>query len=244
MTKTDNLTMPTEILNTNARNVLQTFANKLWDTMVSHDVKVVDIKNIYDKSVNDLLGDNSIKQKTKQKAKQKTKQQKPKIPIPFYGYIEKDWCCGVKKNHGLYTQCTKPKPKDCQYCKICSRQAMNNANGKPNCGDIIERAEQWNEKLDYKPPGMKKEIPYANVMKKLNISNNDAQEVVENLGWGPIPECHLIEKKARRGRPKTKIVVEDSDDEMPKKKRGRPRKEIQNEPTDEELIAQFMESCL
>ena len=64
MTKTDNLTMPTEILNTNARNVLQTFANKLWDTMVSHDVKVVDIKNIYDKSVNDLLGDNSIKQIT------------------------------------------------------------------------------------------------------------------------------------------------------------------------------------
>ena len=120
---------------------------------------------------------------------------------------------------------------------------MNNANGKPNCGDIKDRAEQWTEKLNYKPPGMKKEIPYANVMKKLNISNNDAQEAVEKLGWDPIPECHLIEKKVRRGRPKTKIVVEDSDDEAPKKKRGRPRKKQQGEPTDEELIAQFMASC-
>ena len=25
---------------------------------------------------------------------------------------------------------------------------------------------QWSDKLDYKPPGMKKEIPYANVMRK------------------------------------------------------------------------------
>ena len=232
--------MPTEILNTNAHSVLQTFANKLWDTMVSHDKNVTDIKNIYDKSVNDLLGDKSS---TISKTNKKHKQKKPTIPLPFYGNIENDWCCGIKKNHGLYTQCVKPRPENGRYCKICARQAMNNANGKPNCGDIKDRAEQWNEKLNYKPPGMKKEIPYANVMKKLNISNNDAQEAVEKLGWDPIPQCHLIEKKVRRGRPKTKIVVEDSDDEAPKKKRGRPRKKQKGEPTDEELIAEFMASC-
>ena len=28
----------------------------------------------------------------------------PKIPIPFCGHIEKSWCCGVRKNHRLYTQ--------------------------------------------------------------------------------------------------------------------------------------------
>ena len=30
-----------------------------------------------------------------------------KIPIPFCGHIEKSWCCGVRKNHRLYTQCNK-----------------------------------------------------------------------------------------------------------------------------------------
>ena len=50
----------------------------------------------------------------------------------------------------------------------------------------------------------------------------------------------MVEKKSRRGRPKTKVVVEDSDDDEPKKKRGRPKKKPVNEISDEDLIAQFM----
>ena len=80
-------------------------------------------------------------------------------------------------------------------------------------------------------------------MKKLNINISDAQEEVEKRGWSPIPDCHLVEKKARRGRPKTKIVVEDSDDDTPKK-RGRPKKVSAREPTDEELIAMFIQESL
>jgi hypothetical protein len=206
--------------------------NQNLDSNVSQNVGP-----IYWNVVEDLIG-----KKTNNKSKNKQKN-KPKIPIPFYGIVENNWCCGIKKNHGLYTQCSKARPGDGDYCKICSRQAMNNADGKPNCGDIRDRQNQWSEKLNYKPPGMKPEIPYANVMAKLNISINDAQEVVESLGWQPIPNCHLIKKKVRRGRPKTKIAVEDSDDEEPKK-RGRPRKQPKPEVTDEELIAQFMASCV
>ena len=51
---------------------------------------------------------------------------------------------------------------------------------------------------------------------------------------------HLV--AARMWMPKTKIVVEDSDDETPKK-RGRPRKEKKRELTNDELIAQFLQSC-
>ena len=231
--------MPAEILNTTTQDVLRIFADNLWMRMLNHNNSVNNIKNIYDNSVNELLGE-KIKTKIQ---KTKTKK-KPSIPIPFYGHVENKWCCGVKKNHGLYTQCMKARPTEGDYCKVCMRQAMNNADGKPNCGDIRDRAQQWSDKLTYKPPGMKKEIPYANVMKKLNISENDAQEVVEKLGWEPIPNCHLTEQKVRRGRPKTKIVVEDSDDEEPKKKRGRPRKKKKAEPTDDELIAQFMQQAL
>ena len=91
---------------------------------------------------------------------------------------------------------------------------------------------------------MKQEIPYANIMKKLNINISDAQEEVEKMGWTPIPGCPLVEKKVRRGRPKTKIVVEDSDDDEPKKKRGRPKKIKKDEPTDDELIAMFIQQSL
>ena len=237
-TTNQNLTMPSFIGNATTSVVLREFADVLWSTMINNDRSVTSIKNIYDLSVNDLLNENTEKETQKQKQKQKTVK-KPVIPIPFYGFVENSWCCGIKKNHGLYTQCSKARPENGVYCTVCLRQANNNANGKPNCGDIRDREASWSDKLDYKPPGMKKEIPYANVVSKLNIDINDANEITEKLGWGAIPECHLIEKKARRGRPKTKIVVEDSDDEEPKK-RGRPRKVKEREPTNEELIAQFM----
>ena len=85
---------------------------------------------------------------------------------------------------------------------------------------------------------MKKELPYANIMVKLDISRKAVNEIVAKLGWGEIPECHFVEKKIRRGRPKTKVAVSDSDEEdKPKKKRGRPKKEVKGEPTDEELLA-------
>jgi|TARA_B000000475_G_scaffold268375_1_gene260726 hypothetical protein len=233
--------MPTEILNTRTSEVLRSFADKLWESLLRKDSDIKSIQPIYYKSVDDLLIINSQKTSPKKEKAKKNKKKKPSIPIPFYGHIETNWCRGVKKNHGLYTQCVKAKPEDCDYCVVCMRQAQNNADGKPNCGNINERASVWNENLDYKPPGMKQEIPYANIVKKLNISISDAQEEVEKMGWSPIPECHLIEKKVRRGRPKTKIVVEDSDDDEPKKKRGRPKKEKKNEPTDDELIAMFLE---
>jgi hypothetical protein len=232
--------MPTEILNDTTLNVLRSFADKLWLSLINTDVDIKNIQSIYDKSVDNLLPS----RKTTSKKTTSNKKKKPSIPLPIYGHIEEGWCCGIKKNHGLYTQCVKAKPDNCDYCVVCSRQATNNADGKPNCGNISERASVWNENLDYKPPGMKQEIPYANIMKKLNINISDAQEEVEKMGWTPIPECHLVEKKVRRGRPKTKIVVEDSDDDEPKKKRGRPKKIKKDEPTDDELIAMFIQQSL
>ena len=60
----------------------------------------------------------------------------PKIPIPFCGHIEKSWCCGVKKNRRLYTQCTKaPLPGE-DYCKVCKKQADKQSRWK---------AKVWND---------------------------------------------------------------------------------------------------
>jgi hypothetical protein len=205
------------VLNNNTNVVLHKFANKLWNTMV--EMKVNDnVKTLYFQSVNKLL---------------KCATKKPKIPIPFYGYVNKDWCCGIKKNHGLYTQCPKQRPNNEKYCEVCMRQVKNNANGKPNCGEINERLEQWNTELDYKPPGMKREVPYANILNKLEIDIEYAQAEVEKMGWPEIPECHLKEKKVRRGRPKSLVLKVAGS-------RGRPKKVILPEKTDAELIASFM----
>ena len=243
---TDNLTMypDTLITSTELNPILYLFADKLWlEFSKNKDINDLEnIKNTYWNSVKDLIGEKTTESVTTKK--KQTNRKKPKIPIPFYGIVEDNWCCGIKKNHGLYTQCCKPRPNDGDYCKVCAKQAMNNADGKPNCGDIRIRAEQWTNELKYRPSGMKQEVPYANVMAKLNITENEAQEVVESLGWQPIPECHLVEKKVRRGRPKTKVAVEDSDDETPKKKRGRPKKQHKTEMTDQELIAQFMANAI
>ena len=201
------------VLTNNVGDVLREFAKKLWNTMVEMKVNS-DVKSVYFESVNKLL-----------------KCDRAKIPLPFYGYVRKG-CCGIKKNHGLYTQC--PKQSNEKYCAVCMRQVKNNANGKPNCGEISERLEQWNENLDYKPDGMKREVPYANIMTKLNINIEDAQAEVEKLGWPEIPLCHLVEKKVRRGRPKSLVLKEVV------RCRGRPKKVILPEKTDAELIASFM----
>ena len=72
------------------------------------------------------------KKQDSKKTKRKTKkaQVKTSIPIPFYGHVVEDWCCGIRKNHGLYTQCQKAKTEGSDYCKICLNQSKNNATKK------------------------------------------------------------------------------------------------------------------
>ena len=152
----------------------------------------------------------------------------PKIPIPFCGHIEKSWCCGVRKNHRLYTQCTKaPLPGE-DYCKVCKKQADNRADGKPKFGTIMERMNTWDDKkLSYQPDGEKVEIPYHSIMSKMSIDKDMANRETNRLGWGDIPEIHFTAKKKGRGRPKknkTKIEVSDSDEDEQPKKRGRKKK--------------------
>ena len=189
------------------------------ETGFKHVDKVEILSDIFEKDdlQNEQQNDSSKSTKTKKQYKKK-----PSIPIPFYGYVENSWCKGVRKNHGLYTQCTNKPAVNCQYCSVCGKQANNNASKKPNCGDIFTRQQQWTEQLTYQPDGMKREIPYGNLMEKLNISREKANKECRLLGWEDIPNCHLEVRKAKRGRPKTKIAVE-SDDEKTPKKRGRPK---------------------
>ena len=190
------------------------------------------------------------KEEKKKNKKGKFKKRKNKIPIPFCGIIEKTWCDGIKKNHSLYTQCPKQKEVGKKYCKICAKHANNSSTGKPPCGDIYDRKVAWDMAMNnnqnpicWRPDGMIQELPYINVADKLGITINLAQQELDNLDWGCMPNYHMERKKVRRGRPvKNKTAVTDSDDDTPKKKRGRPKKVLKKEPTNDELIALMTEA--
>lgn len=218
--------------------------NKLMRT-ISDDVcdNMLEQLNDCDRERVQNIFENAVTKTIQQQEKPKKTTKKPRIPIPFYGCVLDDKCEGIKKNHNLYTQCMNNKTNG-KYCSVCSKQANNSANKKPIYGNIYERQQCWNDKLEWAPEGKTKEVPYMNVVKKMGIDISQAQQIVKDLGWEPIPKCHLIERKVRRGRPKVKnVAVDDSDDEeKPKRSRGRPvgtfkKKEKKKEPTDEELIA-------
>ena len=56
---------------------------------------------------------------------------KPSMVLPFCGEVEASWCQAVRKNHGLYTQCTKSKKDGSDYCSTCLKQAENSSTDKP-----------------------------------------------------------------------------------------------------------------
>ena len=216
------------------QNALKHFSDAYHKKLSESEIWTNEYEQVYTSCSNDILKDIYIMNMTKNNVK---KTEKPLFPIPFCGYIVSDWCNAIKKNHRLYTQCTKARAGNSRYCKICQKQANNNANGVPNCGDIKDRLEKWDGKLNFKPDGMKKEIPYANLMDKLEVTWEDVCKETDKLHWN-IPECHKVVKKARRGRPsKTPTAVSDTDEDTPPKKRGRPKKAKKKEMSDDELIA-------
>lgn len=129
------------------------------------------------------------------KTKTKTKEQeRPKVALPFCGIVQQEWCQAVRKNYGLYTQCSLPKFKDSLYCKTCTKNAEKN-DGVPQNGDVS---------LLPHP----KATNYALIMKKLKITREDAEREASKLGW-KIPEEQFVETYKKRGRPKRehKIVT-------------------------------------
>ncbi len=146
----------------------------------------------------------------------------PMMPLPWCGEANEDWCSGLRLNHGLHSQCTNLK-QDGEFCVTCQRQADKNASGKPTYGTTMDRAQAG--VLEFRCPKTGKQtLPYANVMKKLNITREKAVEEASKFGMS-IPEEHFEERKTQRGRPKKDASASDTDSAASTpKKRGRPAK--------------------
>ena len=169
------------------------------------------------------------------------KRETPSIPLPWTGVVKEDWCCGIRLNHGLHSQCTMERINGKDYCKTCQKQADRNASGKPTYGCVIDRIAA--DLMEYKDPKTGKQtLPYANVMTKLNITREAAEAEATKFGL-TIPDEHFVERSSKRGRPKKDASASDSESSQTSskvaKKRGRPKKEkkVVSASVGEDLIA-------
>ena len=143
---------------------------------------------------------------------------KKRTILPFCGKIVEEECHAIRKNHGLYTQCTMSRLSGETLCKTCHGHLMKK--GELSYG-TVENRETLLSKV--------KVVKYSTVMSKLGISRDEAEESASSLGWS-IPEGEFEkEEKKKRGGKKAKVdpVVSSSDDEgagKPKKK-GRKKKD-------------------
>jgi hypothetical protein len=169
----------------------------------------------------------------------KEKRMVPSIPLPFCGMVKEDWCCGLRLNHGLYSQCTMPKGKDTDFCKTCIKQVEKNENNKPTYGVVQERMAVG--PMEFRDPKGKAVVCYGNVMSKLNISKETAIAEAAKFGF-VIEEEQFEERKTARGRPKKDATASDTESENSEKKLGRPKKNkkvVTTSPTDD-LIASLV----
>ena len=155
------------------------------------------------------------------------------IMLPWCGVESSGNCGNIKKNGGLYTQCSKEKEGG-EYCKVCARSIEKNG-GVSKYGRVSDRVECGiMEYID--PSSGKKVTPYSVYMKRKNITREEVERYGKMCGI-EIPSCHFEEKEVGRGRPK-KEVSNDLEN-VEKKKRGRPKKEKQvvSNGAGEDLIA-------
>ena len=181
----------------------------------------------------------ATKSKSAPKRTAAPKKEKPAFPLPFNGTMDDDACYGLRKEHGLYTQCPNTK-KNGDYCGSCQRWADKNANGKPSSGDIRDRVSC--APMEFVDPKGNKVVSYGTVAKKLGIDRETAEREAAKFGITISEEQWVVEEK-KRGRPRksdsetSSVVTEAS---AAPKKRGRPRKAPTTvEVSQDELLAQL-----
>jgi len=157
----------------------------------------------------EYLNLSNIKLERKVMRRSKGKKEKGrKIPMPFNKEMVSDILCqGIRYNGGLYTQCEN-ECKSKGYCDSCKKEGENNGSGKPDNGSIEERMKVGI--MEYKDSKGRSPKEYLKVLKKLNISEEEARKEAGNKNY-IIDEMHFEkekkekkekEVKGEKGRPK------------------------------------------
>lgn len=147
-----------------------------------------------------------------------------KVVLPWCGSVIPGNCSSIIPNHSLFTQCTRKKASDSQYCTQCLSKLHAEGGTEPKLGTVFTRSAP-----DYTGNG-KKPVHYRKVMDKLGISEETALAAAHALGW-KIPDAQLErildEPKAGRKKKEKTVngVAEDAAEVVKPTKRGRPAKD-------------------
>jgi hypothetical protein len=146
--------------------------------------------------------------------------------MPYNGEHNEECCNGLKYNFGLYTQCKVKSKNGEKYCKMCENQASKHGHGKPTYGTIQDRLEAGI--MDFVDPSGKKPEMYMKVLKKQNITIDEAVDEAKKQKI-TINSIHFEEE--------SEVVSE----KVVEKSKGRPKKgkkilEIGNEEGEEDLL--------
>jgi colicin import membrane protein len=172
----------------------------------------------------------------------KVKTLKPRFPLPYSGEYKSCNCEALCINGGLYTQCINAKSKNGEYCKKCVKKMEKAGLTSPEFGTMTMRKSA--EIMDYVDPKGNKPTPYAKIMKKHKVSDEDVREEASKFGID-IDEVHFkqLEDTGKRGRKKTEKA------EKPVKSskgRGRPKKSlkiIEVDGEEEDLFQKLIENA-
>ena len=143
------------------------------------------------------------------------------MPMPFVGVMEEGCCHGLKRNHGLLTQCKNELKKGGVYCVGCLKEVEKNSSGKPNNGSIEDRMAAYSLGKEYRDPKGNTPIAYKKVMEKLKLREEDVKREAK-LKNIELPLDIFTTPASKRGRPKKSETIRQGSSEP--KRRGRPKK--------------------
>lgn len=165
---------------------------------------------------------------------------KAKIPLPYCGETVEANCLAIRKNYGLYTQCTMGRVGGEQLCKTC----LKKKEALPY-GLLPERATML-DTLGVEP------VRYREVMEKMGISREQAEAAAGSLGW-TIPETEFEEapkkkkgRKPKKAKPSAAVESTDEDEPTAQKATGRPKKDnrvVSSAATGDDLITALIQGA-
>lgn len=181
----------------------------------SEEIRVLGLENL--SLIRKQMAKKSVsKGEKKEKKPREPKEKKSVFPMPFVAELtDIAGCQGLAYNRGLFTQCTKKRMENGNYCKGCQTEADKNASGCPDCGTVESRLATG--LYEFKDPKGRSPISYVKVLEKLKLSVLTAEEESGKLNID-IPEEHFVvvekssskqkKESVARGRPKKTGAVE------------------------------------
>ncbi len=133
------------------------------------------------------------------------KEKKSVFPMPFISEkVDISGCQGLAFNRGLFTQCTKKRMENGNFCKGCQSEADKNASGCPDCGTVESRLATG--LYEFKDPKGRSPVSYLKVLEKLKLSSEQALEEAEKQNIEISDEHFQVIEAAKKskGRPSKK----------------------------------------